>query len=330
MEKTFYEISSSGTMLREGSNLDIQRSLVYRGDRADFTSFLDVPIKELETQLKASKAEERKIYDQLKEAAKAWDKHGAQTLLLEKAIEYLKVPEVKHTANEWKQQEDGSWEISNLVYKMTFSIVKFGDEWKLSWELSYTAPALSIGYWEYTRSPRQRIEYEGSKKYKTLEGAQKYIQSKFDQYANHFETISPRIPKEAKPLFSVNGQLLQGYAIMRQTKKEDITLDDLMAQLDASFPTEAPQEHAETDRNGDTVQEQPPSAVPKALQTEKTESGKSGECSPEQPPTLEALPRLVLLPEDPQPTASEPSLPKEIWPSHKQSPLHKKRAAMVR
>ena len=330
MEKTFYEISSSGTMLREGSNLDIQRSLVYRGDRADFTSFLDVPIKELETQLKASKAEEQKIYGQLKEAAKAWDEHGAQTLLLEKAIEYLKVPEVKHTANEWKQQEDGSWEISNLVYKMTFSIVKFGDEWKLSWELSYTAPGLSMGYWEYTRSPRQRIEYEGSKKYKTLEGAQKYIQSKFDQYANHFETISPRIPKEAKPLFSVNGQLLQGYAIMRQTKKEDITLDDLMAQLDASFPTEAPQEHAETDRNGDTVQEQPPSAVPKALQTEKTESGKSGECSPEQPPTLEALPRLVLLPEDPQPTASEPSLPKEIWPSHKQSPLHKKRAAMVR
>ena len=330
MEKTFYEISSSGTMLREGSNLDIQRSLVYRGDRADFTSFLDVPIKELETQLKASKAEEQKIYDQLKEAAKAWDEHGAQTLLLEKAIEYLKVPEVKHTANEWKQQEDGSWEISNLVYKMTFSIVKFGDEWKLSWELSYTAPGLSMGYWEYTRSPRQRIEYEGSKKYKTLEGAQKYIQSKFDQYANYFETISPRIPKEAKPLFSVNGQLLQGYAIMRQTKKEDITLDDLMAQLDASFPTEAPQEHAETDRNGDTVQEQPPSAVPKAPQTEKTESGKSGEFSPEQPPTLEALPRLVLLPEDPQPTASEPSLPKEIRPSHKQSPLHKKRAAMVR
>ena len=330
MEKTFYEISSSGTMLREGSYLDIQRSLVYRGDHADFTSFLDVPIKELETQLKASKAEEQKIYGQLKEAAKAWDEHGAQTLLLEKAIEYLKVPEVKHTANEWKQQEDGSWEISNLVYKMTFSIVKFGDEWKLSWELSYTAPGLSMGYWEYTRSPRQRIEYEGSKKYKTLEGAQKYIQSKFDQYANYFETISPRIPKEAKPLFSVNGQLLQGYAIMRQTKKEDITLDDLMAQLDASFPTEAPQEHAETDRNGDTVQEQPPSAVPKALQTEKTESGKSGECSPEQPPTLEALPRLVLLPEDPQPTASEPSLPKEIRPSHKQSPLHKKRAAMVR
>ena len=177
MEKTFYDISSSSTMLREGSYLTVQRSLNYRGERADFTPFLDVPIKELEQRLKASKAEERKIYDQLQEAAKAWDEHGAQTLLLQKAIEYLKVPEVQHTANEWKQKKDGSWEISNLVYKMTFSIVKTGDEWKLSWELSYTAPGLSVGYWEYTRSPRQRIEYEGSKKYKTLEGAQKYIQS---------------------------------------------------------------------------------------------------------------------------------------------------------
>ena len=232
MEKNFYEISAGGTMLREGSYLDIQRSLVYRGERADFTPFLNVPLKELEKQLKASKVEEQKIYDQLKEAAEAWDKHGAQTLLLEKAIEYLKVPEVKHTANEWKQQEDGSWEISNLVYKMTFSIVKFGDEWKLTWELSYTAPGLSVGYWGYTRSPRQRIEYEGSKKYKTLEGAQKYIQSKFDQYADHFETLSPRIPKEANPFFSVNGQLLQGYAVMRQVKKESITLEDLMGSVE--------------------------------------------------------------------------------------------------
>ena len=55
MEKNFYEISAGGTMLREGSYLDIQRSLVYRGERADFTPFLNVPLKELEKQLKASK-----------------------------------------------------------------------------------------------------------------------------------------------------------------------------------------------------------------------------------------------------------------------------------
>lgn len=318
MEKSFYDITSSSTMLREGSYLTVQRSLNYRGERADFTPFLDVPLKELEQRLKVSKAEERKIYDQLQEAAKAWDEHGAQTLLLQKAIEYLKVPEVKHTANEWKQQKDGSWEISNLVYKMTFSIVRCGDEWKLSWELSYTAPGLSVGYWEYTRSPRQRIEYEGSKKYKTLEGAQKYIQNKFDQYADRFETLSPRIPKEAKPLFSVNGQLLQGYGIMRQVKKEGISLEDLMAQLEASFPVENAPEQGGMDHTEAAQEQEEPVA------TEAPQEGAPAAPTEAPPPTLTVI--------TPGPQAAAPKQPpaKATQPGHKKRPLHKKRLAMAR
>lgn len=318
MEKTFYDITSSSTMLREGSYLTVQRSLNYRGERADFTPFLDVPLKELEQRLKASQVEERKIYDQLQEAAKAWDEHGAQTLLLQKAIEYLKVPEVKHTANEWKQQKDGSWEISNLVYKMTFRIVRFGDEWKLSWELSYTAPGLSVGYWEYTRSPRQRIEYEGSKKYKTLEGAQKYIQNKFDQYADYFETLSPRIPKEAKPLFSVNGQLLQGYGIMRQVKKESITLEDLMAQLEASFPGEDAQEQDGADRSEAIPQEHEEPAATAPPQEEAP-------AVPSETPTTLAIITPTL-----QTEATKQLPAKSVRPEHKKRSLHKKPLAMAR
>ena len=318
MEKTFYDISSSSTMLREGSYLTVQRSLNYRGERADFTPFLDVPIKELEQRLKASKADEQKIYDQLQEAAKAWDEHGAQTLLLQKAIEYLKVPEVQHTANEWKQKKDGSWEISNLVYKMTFNIVKTGDEWKLSWELSYTAPGLSVGYWEYTRSPRQRIEYEGNKKYKTLEGAQKYIQSRFDRYAEYFETLSPRIPKEAKPLFSVNGQLLQGYAIMRQVKKESVTLEDLIAQLEASFPVEDTQEQDGMDHTEAAQEQEEPAAA------EAPQEGAPAVPTEAPPPMLTVI--------TPGPQAAAPKQPpaKATQPERKKRPLHKKRLAMAR
>lgn len=110
------------------------------GDRADFKPFLNVPVKDLEKQLKESQAEEKKVFEEMKKAVTAWDEHGVQTLLLQKAIEYLKTPEVTHTRNEWQRHKDGSWEISNLVYKMTFNIVKSGDEWKLTWELSYTAP----------------------------------------------------------------------------------------------------------------------------------------------------------------------------------------------
>lgn len=328
MEKTFYDISPGGTTLREGSYLAVQRSLTYRGERADFTPFLDVPPKELEDQLKASKAEEQKIYDQLKEAVKAWDEHGARTLLLQRAIEYLKVPEVKHTSNEWKQQKDGSWEISNLVYKMTFNIVKSGGEWKLSWELSYTAPGLSVGYWEYTRSPRQRIEYEGSKKYKTMEGAQRYIQSKFDQHAGCFETLSPRIPKEAKPLFCVNGQLLQGYAIMRQLKKEGITLEDLMAQLEASFPAEAPQEHTATDRSGTAAQEQEAPAAPEVPQAEVSASAAAETGQPEQPASPEEPPKPAVAPAGPQAAVQKPPPPRPL--RRKEKALRQKRQAMAR
>lgn len=120
--------------------MTVGRSWRYLGEKADFKPFLDVPIKELEQRLKDSQAEEKKVFATVKKAAEAWDEHGAQTLLLQMAIEYLKTPEVKHTNNEWKKQKDGTWEISNLVYKMTFSILKFGDEWKLSWEIHYTAP----------------------------------------------------------------------------------------------------------------------------------------------------------------------------------------------
>lgn len=205
-KKSFYEIGSSEGYLREGFYLEVRRQINYRGDRADFKPFLNVPVKDLEKQLKESQAEEKKVFEEMKKAVTAWDEHGAQTLLLQKAIEYLKTPEVTHTRNEWQRHKDGSWEISNLVYKMTFNIVKSGDEWKLTWELSYTAPGLSQGYWGYTRSPRERIEYEGSKKYKTMEGAQKYIQSKFDQYAPCFESLSPPIPAEAKESFPPVGK----------------------------------------------------------------------------------------------------------------------------
>ena len=222
-KKSFYEIGPSEGYLRKGSYLEVRRQINYRGDRADFKPFLNVPVKDLEKQLKESQAEEKKVFEEMKKAVTAWDEHGAQTLLLQKAIEYLKTPEVTHTRNEWQRHKDGSWEISNLVYKMTFNIVKSGDEWKLTWELSYTAPGLSQGYWGYTRSPRERIEYEGSKKYKTMEGAQKYIQSKFDQYAPCFESLSPPIPAEAKELFCVNGQLLQGYSLQPPVPQKDIT-----------------------------------------------------------------------------------------------------------
>lgn len=95
------------------------------------------------------------------------------------------------------------------------------------------APSLQIGYRGYERTPRERIDYEGSKKYKTMDGAQKYVQLKFDQYSNYFKELSPPVPIEAKDLFSVNGQLLQGYTLSRpKAKGKEVTVSDLLACLE--------------------------------------------------------------------------------------------------
>lgn len=225
----FCEQGYNSSSLQPGRSITVGRSWLYQGEKADFKPFLDVPIKELEQRLKDSQTEEKKVFEAMKKAVEAWDEHGAQTLLLQKAIEYLKVPVVTHTSNEWKKQKDGSWEISNLVYKMTFSITRSGMDWKLVWEVSYMAPGLQVGYRGYERTPRERIDYEGSKKYRTMDGAQKYVQLKFDQYSSYFQELSPPVPVEAKNLFCVNGQLLQGYKLARpQAKQKEASVADLL------------------------------------------------------------------------------------------------------
>ena len=245
------------------------------------------------------------FFEEMKKAITAWDQHGAQTLLLQKAIEYLRTPEVTHTGNEWKRRKDGSWEISNLVYKMTFQIVRCGNEWKLTWELSYTAPGLSQGYWGYTRSPRERIEYEGSKKYKTLEGAQRYIQSRFDQYGSCFETLSPPVPAEAKDLFCVNGQLLQGYSLMPPSpQKEPVTLETLLDCLeDGDLVVAPPEKDAAPEPEPLPEEEQPAVLVPKPA-------------SAQTPPEVKQ--------------EREPPPARAARPTAKKTPLRKRNMAMAR
>ena len=51
-KKSFYEIGPSEGYLREGFYLEVRRQINYRGDRADFKPFLNVPVKDLEKQVK--------------------------------------------------------------------------------------------------------------------------------------------------------------------------------------------------------------------------------------------------------------------------------------
>ena len=234
-QQPFYTVSSYTGNLREGQHIEVRRQLLYLGENADFKPFAQFPVKELEKRLKKSLRAEKKVFDEMQAAIKAWDQHGAETLLLQKAIAYVRTPAVKHTGNEWKRRKDGTWEISNFVYQMAFKIEQRSDEWRLTWGLRYTAPALPK---DYTPSPydswtKRWIERENSKKYKTPDGAQKYIQAKFDQYTVLFMELSPPVPEEVRRLFSVSGQLLPGYTTRKpeQTEPDQALVDELLDYL---------------------------------------------------------------------------------------------------
>ena len=69
-----------------------------------------------------SAAAEQAIFDSLKEQAAAWEEQAGKTLLLDKALEYVRTPHVQHTANEWQKNEYDRYTRSNRVYQMNYYI----------------------------------------------------------------------------------------------------------------------------------------------------------------------------------------------------------------
>jgi len=140
----FFSVNNWGDALTVGETLKIVHTLWFSDYNASpFMALLtDNPITELQEMLKGSKAAEQSIFDKLKAAAGEWEVQAAQTLLLEKVLEYVRTPEVSHTSNEWKRQENGTWEISNRVYQMRyrFDPVPQSEAVRVSWGIAYNTP----------------------------------------------------------------------------------------------------------------------------------------------------------------------------------------------
>lgn len=52
----------------------------------------------------------------------AWEQQAGNTRFLEKAIEYVQTPPVKHTSNKW-EKTDYEWQLrSNAVYQMRYHV----------------------------------------------------------------------------------------------------------------------------------------------------------------------------------------------------------------
>ena len=123
-EDSFYYLNAYQDDITPGQKMTILHNISFNDWRAGphIAPLVTLTREEVTQRKEASITLEKELYAQLKKLAAAWDEQAAQTMLLERALEYLQTPEVEHTSNEWKQDKNGIWEISNRTYKMRYKI----------------------------------------------------------------------------------------------------------------------------------------------------------------------------------------------------------------
>lgn len=224
----FYDVNHWEDSFKVGVVLKIVHSLNFREWDAGphLAPLVELSAAELGKKLKESKEQEKPIFEKVKAAVAEWDEQAAQTLLLEKALEYVRTPEVEHTSNEWKQLKDGTWEISNHVYKMQyrFDPVPQSEAVRVSWGIKYNVPRQPGNQRFVSWGDSINITGQDKKLYDNVGAAQRYIQGRFDLYAHLFSELSPPVPNDCKRFFSVNGCLCAGYTLAppERTSAKDI------------------------------------------------------------------------------------------------------------
>lgn len=201
--------------LQPADKLRIEHSIYFKEDEADITTFKTLSIERLQSMREESAAEEQKIFANLCKSTAAWETQAGQTLLLDKAIEYVKTLPVKHTANQWEKSDYDHYIISNMVYKMSYYIsedTKYDKAtqksipyaWHVSWDVFTNNPGNCRGV---------KIAGQVKKRYTDKDELDKYLKGRIKAYSHLFTEISPPIPREYVRCFCVNGLLLPGYTI---------------------------------------------------------------------------------------------------------------------
>ncbi len=224
-ENKDYRAYRYGDKLTPGRDLEIKHSI--RCEDADISALVRQDRETLQAMRRDSIDGEQKAFEIVVAAAEQWEKQAAVTQNIDRALEYLRTPEVKHTANRWQaHQRNADWdEISNRVYKMSSQIrevTKYNREtkkmepvsWDVSWDLYVQSPKQQYGYGE-------KIAGQKDKHYKDKAAAVKYLEGRKKAYSHLFEEISPPVPEEYSHHFTVNGMLLPGYTVEgREPAKE--------------------------------------------------------------------------------------------------------------
>ena len=106
--------------LTEGSKIQIEHTVYCK--ETDMSDLISKPISEIQAMREESAAKEKTAFENVRQVAQDWEKQAAVTRRFDRAIEYLNVPEVSHTSNQWEKDRYDKFTRSNKVYKMTYDI----------------------------------------------------------------------------------------------------------------------------------------------------------------------------------------------------------------
>ena len=250
-KEPFYHSFHPSDKLNPGASIELTRKVEFdewRADLSDVAELVKLSPAELGAEREDSVQKEQEILKKLQDVLSEWEGQAAQTLQLDKALEYVHTPVVSHTSNEWQQQKGGKWCISNLTYYMEFEIWEDGAKpgtFRASWGIGMNRPK---------RPPSEKYFYAGEpffdgqnkKPYDSMEAAQKYIQGRFDLYAHFFTELRPPVPDRFKRNFTINGVLLPGYTIEppEDTAPDQSAVEALLDFLEDEGKTAPPTEPA--------------------------------------------------------------------------------------
>ena len=201
--------------LEVAKKLVIERSIYFESEKADISALTGLSLAELTRLRQESAAAEQAVFDRLKTEAAAWEQQAGNTRFLEKAIEYVQTPPVKHTSNKW-EKTDYEWQLrSNAVYQMRYHVYEntrydrqaqksVPYSWSLTWSVRTNGP---------NHEQNVKIAGQERKTFSDKAAMEKYLAGRIKAYDRLFTEPAPPVPKEYAEPFKVNGLLLPGYVI---------------------------------------------------------------------------------------------------------------------
>ena len=175
-ENKDYRVHRSGD-LSEGYKLQVEHTVSC--ENTDISALIAQGAETVQAMRQDSIEGEKKAYDIVVAAAKQWEQQAAATQRLDRALAYLRTPEVKHTGNCWQPfSNNKDWmEISNRVYKMFCQI---REQTTYNREAKQDVPTAWYVTWDlYINSPRKgysiHLAGQDKKRYTDKAAAERYL-----------------------------------------------------------------------------------------------------------------------------------------------------------